>query len=103
MIFQDLTSWVQGKQEVELVDMVLRIRQKLQKSNEDDVPIGDSVQDMLRERINDITRTLPDDLKTILNQNSWHYSKNLLLSLLLYNCNLNLEQRMGYTWTKGIV
>lgn len=66
----DLTSWVQGKQEVELVDMVLRIRQKLQKSHEDDVPVGDSVYDMLQERINDITRTLPDDLKIILNHNS---------------------------------
>ena len=70
MILQDLTSWVQGKKEVELVDMVLRIRQKLQKSHEDDVPVGDSVQDMLRERINDITRTLPEDLKRILNQDS---------------------------------
>lgn len=66
----DLTTWVQGKQEVELVDMVLRIRQKLKKSNEHDVPLGNSVQDMLRERINDITRTLPDDLKIILNHNS---------------------------------
>lgn len=66
----DLTSWIQGKKEVELVDMVLRIRQKLQKCHEDSVPVGDSVHDMLQERINDITRTLPDDLKIILNHDS---------------------------------
>ncbi|XP_015599764.1 protein DENND6A isoform X2 [Cephus cinctus] len=66
----DLKTWVQGKQEVEIVDMILRIRQKLDKSYDDDVPIGHAVQEMLRERINDITCTLPDDLKVILNQES---------------------------------
>ncbi|XP_001602662.1 protein DENND6A [Nasonia vitripennis] len=66
----DLTAWVRDKQEVEVVDMILRIRQKLEKSNLDDVPLGYSVQEMLRERINEITQTLPDDLRTILNKES---------------------------------
>lgn len=64
---------MQGKQEVELVDMILRIRQKLEKTYVDEVPIGNSVREKLQERINDITHTLPDDLKGILNHESWHY------------------------------
>ena len=67
---QDLKAWVQGKQEVELVDMVLRIRQKLEKTYIEEVPIGNSVREKLQERINDITHTLPDDLKDILNHES---------------------------------
>ena len=61
---------MRDKQEVEVVDMILRIRQKLEKSNLDDVPLGYSVQEMLRERINEITQALPDDLQTILNKES---------------------------------
>ncbi|XP_015516240.1 protein DENND6A [Neodiprion pinetum] len=66
----DLKTWVQGKQEVEVVDMILRIRQKLDKSYEDDVPISHSVQEKLNERINDIIYTLPDDLQIILSVKS---------------------------------
>ncbi|XP_012277612.1 protein DENND6A [Orussus abietinus] len=66
----DLCSWVEGKQEVEIVDMILRIRQKLDKSYKEDMPISDGVQDMLRERLNDITSSLPDDLKAILKHDS---------------------------------
>ncbi|XP_029154831.1 protein DENND6A isoform X2 [Nylanderia fulva] len=66
----DLKTWVQGKQEVEVVDMILRIRQKLERSCIDDVPIDNSVKERLRERINDITHVLPDDLKIILKRES---------------------------------
>lgn len=85
--------------------MVLRIRQKLKKSNEHDVPLGNSVQDMLRERINDITRTLPDDLKIILNHNSWHFSKNFLFSILCHSnyhsnetTSILHDRRESYGW-----
>lgn len=67
---QDLKTWVQGKQEVEVVDMILRIRQKLEKSCIDDVPIDNSVREKLKERIDDITHVLPDDLKVILRHKS---------------------------------
>lgn len=67
---QDLKTWVQGKQEVEVVDMILRIRQKLDKSYEDEVPISRSIQEKLSDRINDIIYTLPDDLQIILNVKS---------------------------------
>ncbi|XP_034948891.1 protein DENND6A [Chelonus insularis] len=66
----DLKTWVQGKQEVEIVDMILRIRQKLEKSNNEDIPVTRTVREQVGERLEDITRTLPDDLKIILNQKS---------------------------------
>lgn len=72
-MWQDLKTWVQGKQEVEVVDMILRIRQKLEKSCIDDIPIDNSVREKLRERMNDITHVLPDDLKVILRHESWQY------------------------------
>ena len=61
------------KEEVEVVDMILRILQKLEKSYLDDVPLKYSVQEMLQERINEITQTLPEDLRLILNKESWQY------------------------------
>ncbi|KAK0078445.1 hypothetical protein PV325_002477 [Microctonus aethiopoides] len=66
----DLKTWVQDKQEVEIVDMILRIRQKLKKSYNDDVPISQTIRDKLYERIDDIMLTLTDDLKFILKQES---------------------------------
>ncbi|CAB0036127.1 unnamed protein product [Trichogramma brassicae] len=66
----DLRSWVRDKQEVEIVDMILRIRQKLEKSNLDEVPVDSPVQEMIRERLNEMTLALPDDLRTILNKES---------------------------------
>ncbi|XP_043675601.1 protein DENND6A isoform X1 [Vespula pensylvanica] len=66
----DLKTWVQGKQEVEVVDMILRIRQKLEKSCVNDISIDDTIKKKLQERINDITHTLPDDLQVILSHES---------------------------------
>lgn len=65
-----MKTWVQDKQEVEIVDMILRIRQKLKKSYNDDVPISQTIRDKLYERIDDIMLTLTDDLKFILKQES---------------------------------
>lgn len=53
-----------------MVDMILRIRQKLERSCIDDVPLDNSIKERLRERINDITHVLPDDLKVILRHES---------------------------------
>ncbi|XP_066995986.2 protein DENND6A [Anabrus simplex] len=62
----DLKVWVQGKQEVEVVDMILRIRHKLEQSELEDLPLRDTTRDQLRLRMADIICTLPDDLKTVL-------------------------------------
>lgn len=64
--FQDLKVWVQGKQEVEVVDMILRIRHKLEQSETNELPLSSSTKDQLRLRMADIICTLPDDLKTVL-------------------------------------
>lgn len=48
-----------------MVDMILRIRQKLMGSYENRVPITDDIREMLYEGINDSTRILPDDPKPL--------------------------------------
>lgn len=58
----DLKNWADGKQEVEVVDMVLKLRQML-KTN---VTIQDNTKTLLARRLDDITCVLPDDLKSIL-------------------------------------
>ncbi|KAK7874564.1 hypothetical protein R5R35_013134 [Gryllus longicercus] len=62
----DLKDWVQGKQEVEVVDMILRIRNKLEQSEIEDLPLSDTTRNQLRLRMADIICTLPDDLKAVL-------------------------------------
>ncbi|KAJ9584820.1 hypothetical protein L9F63_020841 [Diploptera punctata] len=62
----DLKVWVQGKQEVEVVDMILRIRHKLEQSKTEELPLSDTTRDQLRLRMADIICTLPEDLKTVL-------------------------------------
>ncbi|XP_023722839.1 protein DENND6A isoform X3 [Cryptotermes secundus] len=62
----DLKVWVQGKQEVEVVDMILRIRHKLEQSETNELPLSSSTKDQLRLRMADIICTLPDDLRTVL-------------------------------------
>ncbi|GLV39377.1 uncharacterized protein CBL_13254 [Carabus blaptoides fortunei] len=62
----DLKNWVQGKPEVEVVDMVLRIKKKLNKLSEHDMPVTNETKEQLVQRLQDILGTLPDDLKNIL-------------------------------------
>lgn len=62
----DLKHWVQDKQEVEVVDMILRIRNKLEQSEAEELPLSDTTREQLRLRMADIICTLPDDLKVVL-------------------------------------
>nr|CAD7463343.1 unnamed protein product [Timema tahoe] len=62
----DVKMWVQGKQEVEVVDMILRIRQKLEESELEELHLSDATRNQLRSRMADIIYTLPEDLKTVL-------------------------------------
>ncbi|KAF7287008.1 protein DENND6A isoform X2 [Rhynchophorus ferrugineus] len=61
----DITNWVRGRPEVEIVDMVMRIKNKIGKCNHD-VPVSDSVKQQLNQRMQDIAISLPEDLKNIL-------------------------------------
>ncbi|XP_075219220.1 protein DENND6B isoform X2 [Lycorma delicatula] len=62
----DVKDWVQGKQEVEVVDMILKIRCKLEQCETDDINLSKEIRQQLKLRIDDIVCTLPDDLKTVL-------------------------------------
>lgn len=61
LVCQDLKQWVQGKQEVEVVDMILRIRHKMTQGD-----VDEATREQLRLQIADMVLTLPDDLKTVL-------------------------------------
>ncbi|KAJ8923572.1 hypothetical protein NQ315_010151 [Exocentrus adspersus] len=62
----DLKDWVQGRPEVEVVDMVLKIKNKIHKCNEHDIPVNERIKEQLNLRLSDIISSLPDDLKNIL-------------------------------------
>jgi hypothetical protein len=75
---ENLRKWIVGKQEVEIVDMILCIKQKLQlpvTSNSTLTPpeptihvtIKKEVKDQLMKQLDDLKMSLPDDLKMILN------------------------------------
>lgn len=62
----DLKVWVQGKKEVEIVDMILKIRCKLKQCDAEDVPLSAETRNQLKMRLEDIVCTLPDDLRSVL-------------------------------------
>lgn len=70
--FQDFNSWIDGKQEVEIVDMILKIRQKLYDcENKSTFPFNKKIKEELQLKMDDIICSLPDDLKNVLsNKNS---------------------------------
>ncbi len=59
--------WMRDKEEVQLVDMVLRIRNKLEEEGgREDIP--DVVVDSLESHVDTIVKTLPQDLQVVLNK-----------------------------------
>lgn len=69
----NLTEWVKGKHEVEIVDMILRLKQKLQLCSSTQMaalPVQLNTKDtreQLLKHLESMKRCLPDDLKQILN------------------------------------
>jgi len=61
-----IESWMEGKAEVELVDMVLRIRGKLSEGERSGLPISDLVKERLEAHVTKIVAKLPDDLQTVI-------------------------------------
>ena len=55
-----------GKEEVQLVDMVLRIRAKLSEAASQKMPLPDIVKERLEKHVSTIVKTLPSDLQTVL-------------------------------------
>jgi len=62
-----MNSWLKGKQEVEIVDMILKIRQKLYDcENKSTYPFNKKIKDQLQLKMDDIICSLPEDLKNVL-------------------------------------
>jgi len=59
-------QWMAGKAEVELVDMVLRIRGKLEEARREELPLPDLVVERLEGHVREIVATLPQDLQGVI-------------------------------------
>lgn len=62
----DLKNWSVGKQEVEIVDMILKLQNVLKNKP----AVKDNTRTLLARRLEDLTCVLPDDMKTLLNKAS---------------------------------
>uniref|UniRef100_A0A672Z6J8 Uncharacterized protein n=1 Tax=Sphaeramia orbicularis TaxID=375764 RepID=A0A672Z6J8_9TELE len=62
----DLLGWTKDKSEVEIVDLVLKLREKLIKAQRQQLQVKDGVMDKLDAFIKSIISSLPDDLQTVL-------------------------------------
>jgi hypothetical protein len=80
--FKDLKKWSQGKHEVEIVDMILKLKQKLKfyaDSEEKEVSTvtmstgsnQHDTKDQLMRHLQDMKNLLPDDLQSILQSKSY--------------------------------
>jgi hypothetical protein len=63
---QDVQTWVAGRNEVEIVDLVLRLREQICLIH---LPITQATRDKLQSHIDSILQTLPDDLQAVLRIN----------------------------------
>ncbi|CAG9137604.1 unnamed protein product [Plutella xylostella] len=59
----DLKKWSIGKKEVEIVDMVLKLKEVLKNRP----PVTDNTRTLLARRLEDLNSVLPEDMKNILN------------------------------------
>lgn len=62
----DLVAWIQDKKEVEVVDLVLRLREKLAFLQSNHLPVSDDLTVKLRSHIENIVTSLPTDLQSVL-------------------------------------
>ncbi|XP_035003739.1 protein DENND6B isoform X2 [Hippoglossus stenolepis] len=62
----DLIGWTKDKSEVEIVDLILKLREKLNKAQRQQLQLKDGVLEKLDSFVNSIIRTLPEDLHTVL-------------------------------------
>ncbi|XP_055017109.1 protein DENND6B [Boleophthalmus pectinirostris] len=63
----DLMGWTKDKSEVEIVDVVLKLREKMTKARQQQLQVRDGVVDKLETFIESIISSLPEDLQTLLN------------------------------------
>lgn len=63
----DLVEWCQDKSEVEIVDMVLRLRRKINLVMHEGIDVAQDSVEKLRAQLGRIIGTLPEDLRSVLN------------------------------------
>ncbi|KAJ8006471.1 hypothetical protein DPEC_G00107600 [Dallia pectoralis] len=64
----DLLAWTKDKSEVEIVDLVLKLREKLMKADRQQLPVKEGVLDKLEGYIQTIVLSLPEDLQAVLHR-----------------------------------
>lgn len=64
----DLLGWTKDKSEVEIVDLVLKLREKLMKACRQQLPVKEGVLEKLEEYIQTVVSSLPEDLQTVLHK-----------------------------------
>ncbi|XP_040886086.1 protein DENND6B isoform X2 [Toxotes jaculatrix] len=68
----DLLGWTKDKSEVEIVDLILKLREKLIKARRQQLQVKDGVLDKLDTFIGSIISSLPEDLQTVLTRTDTH-------------------------------
>lgn len=63
---EDLLIWVQKHTEVESVDLVLKLKNKLALAQKEHLPVGADTLQKLQEQVGTIIQELPEDLQEIL-------------------------------------
>lgn len=62
----DLIGWTKDKSEVEIVDVILKLREKMTKAQQQQLQVRDGVMDKLETFLKSIISSLPEDLQTLL-------------------------------------
>ena len=89
LIFQ---NWMADKEEVQLVDMVLRIRNKLAEATDQNLPLPDVISDQLSNHVETILQKLPQDLQLVLKRDTYRNNDNGEdISTLKISENINSE------------
>ncbi|KAA0721070.1 Protein DENND6B DENN domain-containing protein 6B [Triplophysa tibetana] len=66
----DLLAWTRDKSEVEIVDLILKLREKLAKARRHQLPVKEKHLERLEQSIQTIISSLPEDLQTVLHKQS---------------------------------
>lgn len=66
---------MKDKEEVQLVDMVLRIRNKMAEASDQKLPVPDIISEQLSGHVETILKTLPHDLQLVLKNDKMEEAK----------------------------
>uniref|UniRef100_A0A672R0T5 Protein DENND6B-like n=1 Tax=Sinocyclocheilus grahami TaxID=75366 RepID=A0A672R0T5_SINGR len=64
----DLLTWTKDKSEVEIVDLILKLREKLMRARKHQLPVKEELLVRLEQSIQTIISSLPEDLQTLLHR-----------------------------------